>query len=138
LGGAGLRPTAARLAVLQGLLDAGRPLAAPELLKAAAVRGVPGSTVYGTLSILEAAHLVRRLDFGQDFGRYEIAEELVGGHHHHFICRDCGLVDDLDGEPAIERALERLATSLGASGRRIDAHRLDLLGTCASCAGRRS
>lgn len=131
-----LRPTRSRVALIDVLSKAQAPLATSDLIERARALRVPASTVYRTLVSLESAGIVRRLDFGEDFARYEIAEELGGGHHHHFVCRNCGRVDDLDQEPRIEKALERLAESLELAGREIDSHRLDIVGTCATCAGR--
>jgi Fur family ferric uptake transcriptional regulator len=129
-----LRGTRSRLALLAEMVASQSPLSTADLIERTNAEGVPASTVYGALSSLEAAGVVRRLDFGEDFARYEISEELVGGHHHHFLCRSCGLVDDLDHEPGIERALSRLSEGLAATGRLAESHRLDILGVCARCA----
>ena len=55
-------------------------------------------------------------------------------HHHHLICTDCGDVRDFELPATVERSLQR---EFGRAGRaatfRIEGHRVDLLGVCASC-----
>ena len=74
-----------------------------------------------------------RIATRDEFARYELAEHLTE-HHHHLICSTCGDVADfsLDGRPgaSLDLALHRAADDMGF---RIATHRLDLLGTCASC-----
>jgi len=66
--------------------------------------------------------------------RYELAEDLMG-HHHHLICTSCGRVDDFTVSPQMERSLEgALERAVAGTGFRAAAHRLDVIGTCESCA----
>ena len=56
------------------------------------------------------------------------------GHHHHLICTSCGKVDDFTVSTQMERSLEgALQRAVAGTGFSPAAHRLDVLGTCASC-----
>jgi Fe2+ or Zn2+ uptake regulation protein len=113
------------------LSEAGQPVTIPQLVEAAST--VPQSSVYRNLAIFDEAGLVHRMPGPDDFARYELAEELMG-HHHHLICSNCGAVEDVvlpdDAEQDLERALGRVARRHGFS---LASHRLDLLGYCSSC-----
>ncbi|MGI9607973.1 MAG: Fur family transcriptional regulator [Acidimicrobiales bacterium] len=95
--------------------------------------GLPQSTVYRNLTILEEVGAVTRIATNDEFSRYELAEHLTE-HHHHLICSSCGSVTDFSldkrTEATLTRALQRAADGAGFDA---DAHRLDLVGTCASC-----
>ncbi|HYI61876.1 MAG TPA: Fur family transcriptional regulator [Acidimicrobiales bacterium] len=128
----GQRYTANRQAVVRILADADRPLTTAEVVSAG--DGLAQSSVYRNLSVLEAAGVVLRIAGGDEFTRFELAEDLAG-HHHHLICLQCGAVADFtvpaDVETALEAALARVARSQGFSA---EHHRLDLVGRCAACA----
>ena len=52
------------------------------------------------------------------------------GHHHHLICRRCGLAVEVSG-PGVERWAARIAEENGF----VDVtHSIELFGLCASCA----
>ena len=92
------------------------------------------STTYRNLAVLEQAGVVRRVQSSDEFARYELAEELTGNHHHHLVCISCGSVEDYTPPVGVERSLANAVGKMtGPSGFRPAAHRLDLLGTCASC-----
>ncbi|MHB8670289.1 MAG: Fur family transcriptional regulator [Acidimicrobiales bacterium] len=117
---------------LVSALAAGPPMTLPELLKAN--RGLPQSSAYRNLALLEEAGVVRRIVGGGEFARYELAEDLTE-HHHHFICSACGSVDDFTLPAALEKAVEAALTR-AARARKFRGlhHRLDLVGVCEGCA----
>lgn len=127
----GQRYTAGRRQVVD-ILAAGRtPLTIPEVL--AAGSKLPLSSAYRNLAVLEQAGVVRRIVTSADFARFELAEDLTG-HHHHLICSSCGSVEDFTAPRALERSLVRVVAEVeGSSGFNASHHRLDLIGTCASC-----
>ena len=126
------RYTRSRRSLIDTLAAAERPLTVPEIL--ANSPGLPQSSTYRSLAVLSEAGLVHRVVGHDDQGRFELAEELWGGHHHHLVCEGCGRVADIDASPRIERALAE-ATRLAAreAGFRARNHRLDLIGRCADC-----
>ncbi|MDJ0333720.1 transcriptional repressor [Salinibacterium sp. G-O1] len=53
-----------------------------------------------------------------------------GTHHHHLICRRCGLTVEIEAD-----AVEQWANSVAAEHGFTDAHHVvDVFGTCAECA----
>src|ERR1700691_881208 len=94
LRGAGLRVTAARVALLEAVRH-GDHLGAEAL--AAGVRDRVGhvslQAVYEALHALTEAGLVRRIEPPGSPVRFE---GRVGDNHHHVVCRSCGVVADVD------------------------------------------
>ncbi|HEU0336547.1 MAG TPA: Fur family transcriptional regulator [Gaiellaceae bacterium] len=91
-------------------------------------RAVGIATVYRVLEQLVGLRLVHRVELGEGVARFEPA--LPGGeHHHHLVCDDCGRVEPFS-DPALERALSRVA---GTRGYDLDAHDVVLRGACADC-----
>ena len=128
---AGQRYTTGRRALVERLRSAGQPLTIPEMLDGSSL---PQSSAYRNLAVLEQAGTVHRIVTSADFARYELAEDLTE-HHHHLICSTCGQVEDFTAPPALERSLHRAVSDMeGATGFSALHHRLDLIGTCRSCA----
>ncbi|KOG31115.1 Fur family transcriptional regulator [Streptomyces resistomycificus] len=94
LRGAGLRVTAARVALLE-TVRGGDHLDAEAI--ASGVRDRVGhislQAVYEALHALTAASLVRRIEPPGSPARFE---GRVGDNHHHLVCRSCGVVADVD------------------------------------------
>lgn len=113
------------------LAESDRPLTTAEVVGAS--ERLPQSSVYRNLSVLETAGAVRRIAGGDEFTRFELAEDLAG-HHHHLICTDCGAVEDFTVPSSIEdrlqSALDKVAIGAGFTA---ENHRLDLVGRCSDC-----
>jgi len=126
-----LRYTAGRRALVSALRAADRPVTLPELLEMSV--DLPQSSAYRNLSLLEEAGVVRRLVHGADHAHYELAETLTE-HHHHLICNECGLVQDVTLEPRLEHTLDTAFAELAAE---VDfvatGHIIDIYGVCADC-----
>ncbi|ALV32805.1 MULTISPECIES: Fur family transcriptional regulator [Streptomyces] len=94
LRGAGLRVTAARVALLETVRE-GDHLDAETI--ASGVRERVGhislQAVYEALHALTGAGLVRRIEPPGSPARFE---GRVGDNHHHLVCRTCGAVFDVD------------------------------------------
>jgi Fur family transcriptional regulator, stress-responsive regulator len=94
LRGAGLRVTAARVALLE-TVRAGDHLDVEAL--ADGVRGRVGhvslQAVYEALHSLTGAGLIRRIEPAGSPARFE---GRIGDNHHHIVCRSCGTVADVD------------------------------------------
>ena len=130
----GQRYTSGRRVLIEALAARDRPVTTDELV--AAEPRLPRSTTYRNLAILEQAGVVHRVIGGDEFARFELAEELTGRHHHHLVCLSCGAVEDFEAPRRVEKGLaDAIGELTSASGFRAETHRLDLLGTCASCAG---
>lgn len=94
LRGAGLRVTAARVALLETVRD-GDHLGVEAI--ASGVRDRVGhislQAVYEALNALTVAGLIRRIEPAGSPARFE---GRVGDNHHHVVCRSCGVVADVD------------------------------------------
>jgi len=132
LRGAGQRYTAQRRDLVELLTRAAQPMSLPEILESSTE--LKQSSVYRNLAALEQAGVVRRVATDEEYGRYELAEELIG-HHHHLVCANCGTMRDVEVpaelERTLDRTLDRIARRAGFARVR---HRLDLVGLCADCA----
>lgn len=96
---AGLRCTAARIAVIQTLGDHQTPLSPMEVADDLAEFGFDKSTIYRSLTELDESGLVARLDLGDAVRRFELLPQDAQGSsgHPHFMCVDCGKVTCLSG-----------------------------------------
>jgi Fe2+ or Zn2+ uptake regulation protein len=132
LRGAGLRVTAARVALLE-IVRAGDHLGVEAI--ASGVRDRIGhislQAVYDALDALTAAGLLRRIEPAGGQPRFE---RRVGDNHHHIVCRSCGAVADVDcavGEaPCLTPSDER--------GFSIDEAEVIYWGLCPDCSTARS
>ena len=126
------RYTTGRHALVDALARADRPVTTAELI--GSDRRLTQSTTYRNLAVLEQAGVVRRVVGGDEYSRFELAEELTGRHHHHLVCVSCGSVQDFDPPRRVEQGLaEWIGAVATTTGFRAETHRLDLLGTCATC-----
>lgn len=128
-----MRYTAARRAVLEALEGSSGPQSAAELADRLG-SAIPLSSLYRTLSVLEEAAVVERFHDVAGVARYELAEWLTGSHHHHMTCIVCGSTRDLALPSDLETSIAAIAVAVGERfGFRVDGHRLDLQGVCATC-----
>ncbi|MEU0390081.1 Fur family transcriptional regulator [Streptomyces chartreusis] len=132
LRGAGLRVTAARVALLQAVRD-GDHLGAEAI--ASEVRGRVGhisvQAVYEGLHALTAAGLIRRLE---PPGSPALYEGRVGDNHHHLVCRSCGAVADVDCAVGHAPCL----TASDDRGFAVDEAEVIYWGLCPACSTARS
>lgn len=110
---AGLRCTAARLAVLRELTGARSPLTHAEVAERLSDRGLDKATVFRNLVDLVDAQLLSRTELGDHVWRFEIRsqDDHAGEHHPHFICLDCGGVtclSELDFDTKSRQAASRV------------------------------
>lgn len=120
-----------RQALVSRLSEVERPITIPELLEAN--REIPQSSAYRNLAVLEQIGAVVRIATFGEHARFELAEDLMG-HHHHLICTSCGRVDDFTVPDAVERTVGRALDAVVApTGFAPRAHRLDMLGICVAC-----
>ncbi len=119
------RKTLQRDAILAAVADADGPLSPMEILDAAAER-VPGvglATVYRTVKLGVETGELQAVELPTGPTRYEPADR---GHHHHFECRQCQHVYDIEGCPG---RFDRLLPD----GFTLESHDLVLHGLCESC-----
>ena len=129
LRGAGLRVTAARLAILEAVRE-GNHRGTEEIARIA--RGRVGHLTlqgaYEALGVLTSAGLVRRIEPAGSPARYEAR---IADNHHHIVCRRCGLITDVDcvvgAAPCLEAAMD--------AGYAIDEAEVTFWGLCPRCHG---
>lgn len=95
---AGLRGTAARVAVMQCLAAKGSPLSHAEVADSLTAFGFDQSTIFRALQELSEADIVSRLDLGDQIRRFELRNQAGSDQleHPHFMCVDCGKLSCLD------------------------------------------
>jgi Fur family ferric uptake transcriptional regulator len=132
LRGAGLRVTAARVALLETVREGdhlGVEAIASEVR--ARVGHVSLQAVYEALHALTAAGLVRRIE---PPGSPALFEGRVGDNHHHLVCRSCGVVADVDCAVGHAPCL----TASDDRGFSIDEAEVVYWGLCPDCSTTRS
>lgn len=90
----GIKPTFQRLKILE-FLDKNHSHPTVDMIYAALYKKVPTlskTTVYNTLDVFRKYHLVDVLTITES----EIRYEYILQPHHHFYCRRCGKIIDLD------------------------------------------
>ncbi|MFN3386836.1 MAG: Fur family transcriptional regulator [Candidatus Thermochlorobacter sp.] len=83
-----------RIRILEILDRNKKPLTAAEVHAQLSCYGVDLATVYRSLNKLADAGIVSRVQFGDEFMRFEFARPFA--HHHHIICIDCGKIKEID------------------------------------------
>jgi Fe2+ or Zn2+ uptake regulation protein len=125
------RYTSGRRAIIDLLVSSGHPISIGDI--AERLPSLPRSSAYRHLTDLETAGVVRRVVAGDEFTRFELAEDLTE-HHHHLLCTGCGRVTDVTPSPGFEQQVTGAVTTVtNAAGFQAHGHRLDVLGLCASC-----
>lgn len=124
----GYKATPARLLLLDVLKNADHPLTTQEILKKLGGK-VDQATIYRSLESLLAVSVLRQVDMQHGHAHYELRLETE--HHHHLICKSCGLTEDV---PECNIALIEQAVLKGSSkfSGNLD-HSLEFFGRCKRC-----
>lgn len=81
--------------------------------------------VYRNLNILQEQGLIRKIDFGSTYDRFDANT----GPHYHFICERCGSIIDLD-MPIMEELNRQVEARTSYTARK---HRIEFYGVCDRC-----
>lgn len=119
------RDTAQRRAIRKVFSVQNRPLTPQEILDSAQqfVPQMGLATVYRTLKSLTESHDLSVVDVPGEPQRYELSGK---GHHHHFSCRTCGRMFEMDGCPG---DLQNLVPR----GFVMEDHEVFIYGRCREC-----
>lgn len=119
------RSTRQKRAVETVLEKSRNPLTVPEIHQLATQEapGIGIATVYRSLKALSSDGRVVAVEIPGQMPRYERANK---GHHHHFVCRTCNGVFEL------EKCLEGIKT-LAPRRFRVESHEIILYGLCDQC-----
>ena len=124
------RKTSQRDAILKAFEQSGRPLSPQEALELATphARGLGIATVYRNLKDLADRNVLKAVSLpGESTARYELWGKA---HHHHFHCRLCHQVYEVEGCPG---NIEPLVPA----GFVLEDHEVVLYGLCSTCKKRR-
>ena len=84
-------------------------------------------TLYRTIGSFEKNGLLRRVDLHKDSVYYEINTN----HHHHIICKKCGVMEDFN-ICDINRLTKKI-TAKASQFKIINEHNFELFGVCNDC-----
>jgi Fur family ferric uptake transcriptional regulator len=121
-----IRNTRQRTIIRDVFKTINRPLGAQEVLNAAQSQypALGIATVYRTIKSLTEEGWLVPVDVPGEPPRYELSGKA---HHHHFHCRDCGRMFELEG------CVDNIK-SLAPPGFRVSGHEVVLFGFCLECA----
>jgi Fur family ferric uptake transcriptional regulator len=124
----GYRSTAARLAIIAGLVNSAGHITADDLAEKVRQQAphVGRMTVYRTLDLLCELGVVRPIYQGTGAAHYIL---MADGSHHHLICNRCHNVIEFENCTAEELA-QQLAERFNFH---ISSHLLELHGLCENC-----
>lgn len=123
----GIRKTNQREGVFQVLKESKGPLTPQEILERTLkiTNNVGIATIYRTIKLLAEAKEIVAVTLPDGQSRYELAHL---DHHHHFKCRTCLKIYDLEHCP-----IEIGKNLLLPNGFKLEGHEITLFGTCANC-----
>lgn len=123
-----LRSTRQRSAVAALLEDLEEFRSAQQIHQLLTAQGSPVglSTVYRTLQAMADAGELDQIKTDDEV----LYRRCSSRHHHHLVCRACGLTEEVEG-PAVERWADRVAAEHGFSD---VSHTLEIFGHCHGCA----
>ncbi len=121
----GLKMTPQRRAIVDYLQSAHNHPTADEVL-GAVNRQFPmtsRATVYNTLNWLRDAGLIREVHEGE-----QVRFDPNTSHHHHFVCRRCGMVEDVECDQVGNLQICSLP-----KGQKVEHFEVTIRGLCADC-----
>jgi len=130
------RVTRPRVAVLEAVQA--NPHADTDTIATAVRGGLPDvsrQAVYDVLHALTAAGLVRRIQPSGLVARYE---SRVGDNHHHVVCRDCGVIGDVDCAVGDVPCLTPSDDGGSLEGFAVDEAEVIYWGLCPDCAAQQT
>jgi Fur family ferric uptake transcriptional regulator len=123
-----LKVTKGRRAIIDLLASIAHPYDIQEIQKGLKLRHVllDTVTVYRIIEVFIQAGIVRQIDFREGKYRYELASD----HHHHFVCRNCGLIEPIHD---VCVAKEQYGLIENTHGVKVEDHSLEFFGLCSKC-----
>ncbi len=123
-----LRATPARIAAMRYFEQTDKP-ADVQMLKTYLHKQkikADSATVFRIVNTFTQKGLTKQIQLNENKFRYELADKI---DHHHFICDNCGTIEDISdcNIEAIEKEINQ------KKGLLIKRHRLEFFGLCKSC-----
>ena len=125
----GLKPTAQRISILGELKKLHTHIEAEELFYQLRKKNfkISLATIYRTLERLSQKGLIKKVNFGDGYMRYEI--NLPDVHHDHLICEECGKIIEFFN-PKIEGLQNNICSEYNFQSTH---HTMIIHGTCEDC-----
>ncbi len=119
-----LRVTEPRLVMVKVLHSQSKPVSAEYLIQKTQLDKV---TVYRTLHTFVEHGLLREIDLRQGKLLYELADRP---EHHHVVCTDCGVIEDVDA-CVFESLQSKVLRDSGFA--KVTDHAMEFFGLCKQC-----
>ena len=126
----GLRSTAPRLAVLELLLDADRPMTHTDIVEQLGAEQWDQATIYRNLVKFVEVGLARVASEAGRMSRYELIRDELHPHPH-FVCVSCGIVECM-GDVTISASPQSTWTDA------IQSAQIQIHGICPKCTASKS
>lgn len=118
---AGYKLTNQRKDVLCTILGAQKPISLKEIQNNCS--NIDFASIYRIVNLFLELNIVRKVNFGERYLRYEIETEHM--HHHHVVCSKCGKIQKIDY--CLVAELEKLTNF------KILDHHMEFIGLCPKC-----
>ena len=124
-----LKPTAQRISILGELKKLQTHIEAEELFYQLRKKNfkISLATIYRTLERLSQKGLIKKVNFGDGYMRYEI--NLPDVHHDHLICEECGKIIEFFN-PEIEGLQNNICSEYNFQSTH---HTMIIRGICEDC-----
>ena len=124
----GRKATPGRVAILKILQAHGQPMTVSEITQR--MNGKLNQvTIYRALEAMKRSGFVHKVDLQHSHAHYELITGIA--HHHHVVCEQCGIVEDIDH--CNIQNLDRITLKKLKQFRSIKSHALEFFGTCDNC-----
>ncbi|HPN37609.1 MAG TPA: Fur family transcriptional regulator [Melioribacteraceae bacterium] len=90
---AGYKITNGRKSVLKFLVNAGKPVSLKDIQNE--LYDIDFASIYRIINLFLELKIVRKVNFGEKYLRYELEGENYA-HHHHIVCTKCGCIKRID------------------------------------------
>ncbi len=119
---AGYKITYGRKSVLEFLIKAGKPVSLKDIQ--CQIEDIDFASIYRIINLFLELKIVRKVNFGEKYLRYELEGENFS-HHHHIVCTKCGCIKRID--ICFVSELEK------ETNYKILDHNMEFFGLCPTC-----
>ncbi|MBA2403688.1 MAG: transcriptional repressor [Bdellovibrionales bacterium] len=126
----GLNRTKTKTSLLVALSNSKTPLSATELHQELGDESCDISTIFRTIGQFKEKNIIKEINLGEDFFRYEIqaTNNQQTHHHHHVRCRECGEIKLI--EKCDMSIFDKMLSKMGYAKME---HYLEFTGICSKC-----
>lgn len=125
---AGFKATPGRIAFLELVYKARKPLSIQDVLVKLKKHAIDQATIYRIVDALQGKGIIQYVNMEHGHAHFELVSPL---HHHHAICESCGKVVDISKCNIKHLEDEVLKVS---NFKNLNRHSLEFFGLCKSCA----